>query len=325
LKKFLESLQAYNTPGKLKHFKHSKEQVTAHKAGLEFLKDVGQLAEMARDAMPLGSYLSSAESLLPEADDWVRKVKEERARVLTGLKDPAKRGDSAFRREVAQKLSALKKEYVDAYLSLHGKARLGKNDDQKKGELAKDPRIKRLNKLANVEMLSRSDLEKFREDVGSLKTCFLLTGKDLESSPVCPHCNFRPREEAVSVPAKARLSQLENQLDAIEHQWTQALLSNLEDPTVKDLGALKAKQKKLVLDFVKKGALPDDVNGEFVKALQDAFAGLEKVVVTLENLKAALTEGGTPCTPEELRKRLDGYIESLTRGKDATKVRIVLE
>ena len=72
-------------------------------------------------------------------------------------------------------------------------------------------------------------------------------------------------------------------------------------------------------------ALPDPVSTAFVKALQEALTGLEKVAVTDADLRAALTAGGIPCTIEELKGRFDAYIAKLTKGKDAKKTRVVVE
>jgi hypothetical protein len=71
--------------------------------------------------------------------------------------------------------------------------------------------------------------------------------------------------------------------------------------------------------------LPDDVSHDFVAALQEALSGLSKVTVTAEGLRAALLANGSPATVTELRKRFDDYLVELVKGKDPSKVRIVLE
>lgn len=77
--------------------------------------------------------------------------------------------------------------------------------------------------------------------------------------------------------------------------------------------------------FLAEQRLPDPVSPAFVKALQEVLSGLEKVVLTEDRLHAALTGGGVPCTVSELEQRFDGFVAELTRGKDATRVRIVVE
>lgn len=71
--------------------------------------------------------------------------------------------------------------------------------------------------------------------------------------------------------------------------------------------------------------LPEDVNHIFVAALQEALSGLSKVIVTTEGLRAALLAGGLPVTVLELKKRFDDYLVEIAKGKDPSKVRIVLE
>ena len=60
--------------------------------------------------------------------------------------------------------------------------------------------------------------------------------------------------------------------------------------------------------FMESRTLPDPISPAFVKALQDALTGLEKVAVTETDLREALEQGGTPCTVKEFRGRFDAYV-----------------
>ena len=77
--------------------------------------------------------------------------------------------------------------------------------------------------------------------------------------------------------------------------------------------------------FMKSKQLPDPVSPAFVKALQEVLSGLEKVALSGTGLKVALSEGGLPCTVDELHERFDRYLNNLKRGKDASKIRIIIE
>jgi hypothetical protein len=122
------------------------------------------------------------------------------------------------------------------------------------------------------------------------------------------------------------LDALDGDLDQLIENWTQTLLGNLEDPTTKgNLSLLKPKPRKLVDNFIKKQALPDDLDRHFIRALQEVLSGLTKVSVQIGDLRDALLVGGSPATPEEMRKRFEEYIDQLTKGKEPGKVRIILE
>ena len=38
-----------------------------------------------------------------------------------------------------------------------------------------------------------------------------------------------------------------------------------------------------------------------------------------------MTKGGARCTPDDLKGRLDGFVASKMKGKDAAKVRLIIE
>jgi hypothetical protein len=67
------------------------------------------------------------------------------------------------------------------------------------------------------------------------------------------------------------------------------------------------------------------VGYEFVETVKEALTGLERVSVPPEDILLALTEGGMPCTVQDMQTRFARLVERLTEGKDPNKVRIVIE
>ncbi len=326
-KSFLESLQAYNTPGKFKNFRYSADDVKAQSAGLQAIGEVQSLHELTSgQAGTIATYLSMAETILPTDHEWIERMNRVKTEVMSDISDPKKRKDPSFRPEFMRKLGVLKKAYVDNYLTIHTKARLGVNDDKKKASLMHDKRLDRLQKLSTIDLMPIQQLSDFQNRLAGLKSCFALTEQEIEASPVCQRCSFKPSMEAPSVSAKAALDRLDEELDTLLNDWTQTLLTNLEDPTTKEnLGLLKSKARKLVDDFMKKRALPDDLGHDFINALKEVLSGLARVSVKIEDLRAALLSGGAPVTPEEMKKRFEEYLNELIKGKEPGKVRIVLE
>jgi hypothetical protein len=325
-KEFLESLQVYNTPGKLKNFRYSDQDVTGQKPGLEKIAQIESLQDLATELGPTASYLSTAEAALPANHPWVKKMKEAQEWTTAQLVNPAKRKAASFRQEAQQKLNAVKKAYVDEYLDLHGKARLGVNEDKQKSQITRDPRLGQLQKLATIELMPRQQLTDFQNRLAGLKTCFALTRPELENNPICPHCSYRPVAENLTGPAGGALKGLNDELDKLETAWTQTLIANIEDPTTKqNLKLLKSGERKAVEQFLKDGTLPEKLEQGFISILSEALSGLVPVTIKTDDLRNALLEGGSPATAAEMEKRFKEYLGKLTKGKDVGKVRIILE
>jgi hypothetical protein len=325
-KTFLESLQAYTSPGKLKNFRYDTQEVIAYRDGLNSLAEVESLQELVVDLSFTASFLSTAEAVLPQEDAWVAKMKTARNEVLTQLGNPDKRSAATFRQQTQRKLTDLKKTYVQAYLALHVKARLGVNEDKRKTKLMADDRLKVLQKLSTIELMPRQHLTDFQNRLAGLKSCFSLTEQELNASPVWPNCNFKPGSEPPAASAGSVLDGLDEELEKMVENWTQTLLTNLEDPTTKgNLNLLKSEPKKLVDGFIKKRFLPDKLDQNFIHALSEVLSGLQKVPIKIADLRAALLSGGSPVTPAEMKQRFEDYLDQLTKGKELGKVRIILE
>ncbi len=325
-KSFLESLQTYTTPGKLKNFRYEAQDVISQEKGLDALREIEALQELLSDLGPTAAYLTTAEAIFPAGHEWVASMKAAHDDILSQITSPAKRGAATFRQQTARKLADIKKSFIQVYLGMHTKARLGVNEDRRKGQMIADDRLKVLQKLSTIDLMPRQQLVDFQNRLAELKSCFALTERELENTALCPHCGYKPGEWTGGGSAASSLSQMDEVLDKHVDGWCRTLLVNLNDPTTKDnLALLKPGQRKLVDGFIKKKALPDDISQDFIQALKEALSGLTKVTIKVENLRNAIFAGGAPATPAEMKKRFEEYLDSLTKGKEPGKVRIVLE
>lgn len=325
-KAFLESLQGYTSPGKLKNFRYSVNEVKNRQGGLHTLDEIEALSELTNELGSLASYLSTAEALLPVENDWLAQMREVRDSVQSDLRKVEKRNQPGFRQQLVQQLSALKRGYIETYQEMHARARLGANDTDRKERLLQDGRLDSLKRLAVIDLMPKTQLTEVQNELGSLKPCSKLTTAELEAAPICPHCGFRPANEVVDLPAGSVLNGVDERLDQMVEEWTKTLLDNLEDPiTQASLDLLGKAQKQPVSEFLAKQELPESLSQGFIQALQTVLSGLDKVVLSIEEVKGALLEGGMPATQDEIKRRFEEYVKSRTKGKEVSKVRIVVE
>lgn len=327
LKKFTESLTPYNTVGKLKNLRVTQEDLDGQKKNLEILAAVERLLELVVELGSTASYLSQAEMVLPTEHPWVKQAEAARKAIFDQIHDRTAEHAAQVLSTARQTLNQLKKDYITAYIASHSKARLGVAEDKTRNALRRDDRLLALRVLAGVSLMPTSQLTAFEESLNGLKSCSSLDEPTLVTAAVCPHCQFRPSAEQLElIPAANRLHKLDDDLDELLANWQQTLLENLEDPFTQDsLGLLPPASKKLIDAFLASRKLPDPMTSEFANAVQEALSGLEKIAVKGDEIKQALLQGGSPATPDDLRKRFDTFMNERCKGKDATKLRFVIE
>ena len=335
MKSFLESLQTFNTSGKLKNFHYEVQEIKRYEDDLKCLLQVEFLQGLLNQLKDIISYLSNAETLMPKDHEWTKKAREIRAQTITSIKgkwmdavgDRLNCGSGDLLPKLRRDLTDLKESYINAYLDMHTKARLGVNEDRRKKELMNnDERLKALRDLATIDLMPLSQLRELEERLADLKSCFKLTEQDLATKPECPYCSFRPAVETPLRSAAIELESLDERLDNLFNEWTVTLLTNLEDPTVQNnLDLLKPEDRKQIEKFMEEQQLPDVLGKDFIRVIQEVLSGLVKVEVKIEDLHKALLAGGSPVTLDEMKKRFEAYLTELARGKEPNKVRIVLE
>lgn len=324
-KEFLESLQAYNTPGKLKNFRYSAEEVKTLDPLFQSLKEVGELKAFADTLAEYTSYLTSAESILPDDHPWRSKCQEAKKKLRDGVLKPTNRSSESYRKKTIQALQDLKAEYIAAYLDLYRHARLDHQQDKQKGALLADYRLAHLQQLAGIPSINRNQLVELQEEFGRLKTGEALSAADLQTSPTAGDF-FPALEKGAGISAEQRLRNLKAKLEFTYDAWIKALLNDLDDPVTQEhLDLLKPAERKLVDAFRTDKTLPDPLPSKLVAALQQALSGLTRVAFSPAKLFDALFPQGTPATVDEIKDRFSAFADELAKGQDRTKVRLVLE
>ena len=325
-KAFIDHLQVYSSPGRLKNFRYEAAEVSSHGAGLESIAEIEALRGLVTELSPTVSFLTTAEAALPPSHVWVARVRTTREKVLAEISPPIRHVAAKLGRRLRRKLMDLKEDFVRFYLDLHAKARLGVNDDNKRAALLQDDRLAQLRTLSTIDLMPVRQQLNFQERLSGLKTCFSLTRADLAATPICPHCGFRPALETNECMVGEILGQLDDELDTLLAGWTQTLLLNLADPSVrKNLPLLEPERRKRVTAFLEEEELPNPLEVEFIDAIEDILSGLVKVVVTTMDLKAALLDGGSPASPDEMMQRFKRYLDNVAKGQERSKVRVIVE
>ena len=326
-KDFFESLQAYTSPGRLKNFKYSVSEVREFEKIIEVLNHIDIVRMFVTEHGPLASWLSTAEAVLPEDNEWVERMKAVKQDIITQL-ESSKGNLQKMSSVIQKKLVDLKNEYITLYSDLHSKSRLGVNDDRRKVQLQQDGRFKILQTLTVIELMPRQELTTLQSQLAELISCFSLTEQELMKSPVCPHCGFKPSSEnrVKRMQGGLMLDLVDETLDSMITSWTETILNNLEDPvTQSNLELLDENLREQIGFFIKTRELPEPLDKEFAIALKEVLSGLIKVSLNANEMQKTLKRGSGPSTPDEIKKRFSEYIDSLIKGKDPAKIRIVME
>jgi hypothetical protein len=228
--------------------------------------------------------------------------------------------------EIESKLKKLKADYIIQYMSAHSKVRLGIKEEGRKNKLLSDKRLQTLINLAKIEIMPNKQVAEYKARLDSFVSCFKLTQSDLEKNPVCPHCGYTPIKDGIAGTGAALIDDAEKRLDNMTEEWTNILLTNLQvDWVQQNIELLKSDEKITLRSFINSKVLPPPNETLFFIALKTALSSLERVSITVEDIHKVLQRSGGPVSPGEIRQYFDDFIESLTRGKDTAKVRIVVE
>jgi len=313
----LDSIQSYNSYGKLKAFKFTEDELTTTFKAYPHCALVDKLKDKAEKFERLISYLYTAQSYVVEAEkplfDDMRVSMDNLATVI------ASDIDSEIKKYEAL-LNSLIDRYADYYLHQYTRCRLSKKD-----ALAKE-RILGSEKKRICDIIKDSDFITATEYINWVNSITSLREADSSLTKIKvlfePYHDFNPREYYGKV--AFNIQQLEEQLEEILDKWTAAMRSVFKDPSVQEnMDILNANDKQLVEDFRTGKVELTAENASRLRNLINQFSrGIDKVEINLEDIRKQLCR---PLTPQEAIDTLTNFIDDLCVGKERNKVRIIVK
>lgn len=220
-------------------------------------------------------------------------------------------------------IRASEKDYIDYYLSLHQKMRLNATESKMKTELLQDKQCDALQVLSSkIELLPSGVFKDWQEKVASLKVCYHVTADKLAHTPECQNCHFNPREELLN--EKPSLSELDEELDDLLATWTDTLLTNFNDSSVKEsIELLEVEEKQLINELIQKKAFTLPIPIKVINAINKVLKGIHQEQVEVEQIKEVFGNGN-PITVKEVRDNLDMLLRALVGSNDQDRVRLTV-
>ncbi|HUZ60111.1 MAG TPA: DUF6079 family protein [Hanamia sp.] len=313
----LDSVQSYNSYGKLKAFKFTEDELTGTFKAYPYCDLVDKLKDKAEKFERLVGYLYTAQSYVVQEEkplfDDIKSAIDSLPAVVASSKDNDIKKYEAL-------LNSLIDRYADYYLIQYTRCRLSKQDDLAKVRILGSEKKRICDIIKDSEFITATEYQNWLNSITSLREA----DESLTKAKVLtePYHDFNPREYYGKPTFK--IHELEEQLDGILEKWTNAMRSVFKDPSVQEnMDILNVADRKLVEDFrTTKEELTAD-NAPRLRNLIAQFAqGIDKVEITIDDIRKQLSK---PLTPQEAIDTLTAYIDSLCVGKERNKVRIIIK
>ena len=315
----------FTSVAKLKNFDFDNDKIRQLESGLAAMAQADRVKAFKDELQDVLQYMEVAESKLPEGAALLPEFTAQKQAYRT-IRDCLLEDDFDMDDvdELLISLGDLKKKYIEWYMQEHKAYRLDHAASTKKGTLLQSETFKALTTLKQIDILQASQLTDLQNQLMALKTCFELTGPEMEQQAECPHCHFNPADNDAK-PVHGRLGAIEDKADDVLVSWTSTLKSALEDPMLEDQKKLLGRDSQMAIDkFLQTGQLPVPVDQQFIIAVNSMLSGLESLEVHMDELQKVMISWG-PSTPEDFKSKLTSWIDNQTSGKDKSKLRIIVK
>jgi hypothetical protein len=313
----LDSIQSYNSYGKLKAFKFTEDELNVAFKAWPHCELVDKLKEKAEKFERLVGYIYTAQSYVVEAE---KPLYDEMKAAIDSLPAVVASSKEADIKKYEALLFSLIEHYAEYYLKQYTRCRLSKKDSNAKERILIGEKKRICDIIKDVEIITSTEYTNWINSITSLREAdaSLTKAKVMDE----PYHDFNPRE-FYGKPT-FNIHQLEEQLDNILDKWTTAMRSVFKDPSVQEnMDILKATDKQLVESFRTGDLELTADNAPRLRTLITQFVqGIDKVEITMEDIRKQLSK---PLTPQEAIDSLSSYIDTLCAGKERNKIRIILK
>lgn len=326
-KQLLEELSKFNTVGKLRNFRMSRQEVEAALEDRKSIHRIEELVKLVADIQPLTTYLVGAQANLAPDNPWSKQATIIRHSVIDSVRSFGGGEDCTISTQALLKeVESLKQDYIKVYSEFHRELILGTAEDDKRRKLYDDPRLKALDTLNKLDLTSGPELETWKDWLTELITCREFHEGVIIDNPTCPYCNLQPKDHKHVGDAKERLSLLDQMLDDMLLGWRKALIDALSSETAqRSVQAMTPTEGKPIETFLKQKEDESTIPSGFVDAAQQALRGISSVTLPVDGLIKALKVGGLPSTVSEMQRRFNEFVKEHMKGHDLENTRLTLD
>jgi hypothetical protein len=312
---FCDKLMNYTSEARIKNFAFSVDdlnRILPTKAEVENLEK--QLTEL--------NLLNEDISYLQQCKQYITMIafKDEVSEAINQMALVLGKEDEAEFEKYRRQLQQLKERYADWYLDLYLRNRISQKDHTQKIALLDSDAKVICDILKDADFLSSGQYMQWLNKINKLQPADSKVNKNLILT--APYQDFNPADfegtELIS------LKQLKSDLEELLNQWIITLKDTLDDPMVKKKMNLLDESIQKLLDDFKSGVIELARNNtlRIRNAIMDLHKGLEKVELSIESMKTTFNK---PLTPDEAIEAFKTYIDTLVKGKERDKIRIILK
>ena len=326
-KELLEELSKFNTVGKLRNFRMTKQDVEAALQDRNSIYRIEKLTKLVADIQPITTYLVGAQANLETDHPWFERAENSRQNLIDTIR---KFGggveENISSQALLKEVEGLKRDYIKVYSNFHRELILGAKEDDKRRKLYDDVRLKALNTLNQLDITSGPELAIWIDWLTELISCREFHEGVIENNPTCLYCNLQPKAHKHVGDAKERLATLNQMLDDMLKGWRKALKDALTSESAqKSLEAMTPKERDPVEIFLQQKDSDAIIPTGFVDAAQKALRGISSVTLPVDKLIKALKAGGQPSTLPEMQRRFNDFIKQQLKGHDPDNTRLTLD
>jgi len=312
----LDSIQSFNTYGKLRGFSHSEDELCEAFEAWPLCDEIEKLVTRASKFESLIAYLSQAQSYVVESE---RPLYDDMEQEIKRLGEVLQTGNDADYKKYETKLNSLIDSYAEYYLSQYLKCRLSHADSLKKEQILSSEPKRICDTIKDVDILNKTEYENWLNRIVSLKEA----KQDVTKASIKaePYHDFNPRE-FYDKPTYS-IQDLSSQLDEILAKWTTAMRSIFRDPSVQaNIDMLNEDSRAIVSGFKEGTEKLTSVNAGRIRTyIAELSKGFDRIELDPKDFLQVFSK---PMTIEETRDAFNGYLDGLCKGRERTKIRIVL-
>ncbi len=324
----LNKLINLNTPAKMRNLELGLDDIETLGQHLQRAEAYTQLIKSVEAWKPKLDAVARFQEILADVDTPIHQRANALREQLNALYRDPQRLD-AEGKPVGELIDESVEAAVEAYRTRYKRARMDRQQTKRHEQLISCASWKQLQQLAKIDLFQQSQYDQLVNSLERLKPAKEFTMQDLINSPngLLPGDPFDPRQAEHRIDAEEQLRQIETQIDALLNEWTNRLLHELRDePIVKaGLEGLQPSERRGIDAFIESGRLPDPVDDAFIVAFNQLISGLKLKRLKGRELIDALFTDRSPMKLDELRTKLDAYLEQLAGAEDKKKIRVILE